>query len=212
MISASDPNMTLEQLFAYLQEFDLLLDTDPKFPSVTGLLLGDTGGRSWWAHPRAKQMFDLSCGLRDRSEVLMVKLISGKVTFVHRPLWPAIVAVGMAREPWQIDGLSKEAQALLKRVDKEHKLSSSGDPVRELESRLLAHSVSVHSESGNHTKDVQAWDAWAKSARLGKVKLTAAEGRVQLESVVARLNQQFGARGTLPWQTKRRGGLIKTRL
>src|ERR1700719_1882098 len=139
--SVSDRRMTIEDLLDRLQEFDLLLDTDPKFPSVTGLTVGDTGGRSWWAHPQAKQMYALSCALRDHPDVLMVKLISGKVTYIHRPLWPAIVAIGTAREPWQMDGLSKEAKALLKKTDGGTRLASSGYAVRELEARLLAHAA-----------------------------------------------------------------------
>jgi len=196
--------MKLEDLLDRLQEFDLLLDTDPKFPSVTGLTVGDTGGRSWWAHPQAKQMYGLSCGLRDHPDVLMVKLISGKVTFIHRPLWPAIFAIGTSREPWQMDGLSKEAKALLKKTDRQGNVESSGDPVRELEARLLVHATSVHTEHGFHMKEVRSWAVWARSVKLGKVKMSPVEAKAQLESVVARLNQQCGAKGTLPWQAKRR--------
>jgi hypothetical protein len=196
--------MRLEDLVERLEEFDLLLSTDSKFPSVSGLVVGDVGGRSWWAHPQAKQMYGLSCALHDHPDVLMVKLISGKVTFIHRPLWPAIVAVGTAREPWQVDGLSKGAQTLLKRVERGGKEETSGDAVRELEDRLLAHAVSFHTERGLHKKEVQSWTAWAKSVGLGKVKLKPVEAKAQLEAVVERLNQQFGAKGTLPWQTKRR--------
>ena len=196
--------MNFEELTERLLEYELLLDTDPKFPSVTGFVADDTGGRSWWAHPQAKQMYGLSCGLRDHPDVLMVKLVSGKVTFIHRPLWPAIVAIGTAREPWQMEGLSKEAKALLKKAGEDRKVFSSGDPVRELETRLLVHAASVHTEVGSHAKEVQSWESWAKTARLGKVKLTLAEAKAQLESVVERLNKQFGAKGTLPWQNKGR--------
>jgi len=196
--------MKFEDLLDRLKEFDLLLSTDPRFPSVSGLVVGDVGGRSWWAHPQAKQMYGLSCALQDHPDVLMVKLISGKVTFIHRPLWPAVVAVGTAREPWQMEGLSKEAKALLKKTDSGSKVEASGDPVRELEDRLVVHCTSFHTERGLHTKEVQTWEAWAKSVRLGKVKLRPADAKEQLESVVARLNKQFGAAGTLPWQAKRR--------
>jgi hypothetical protein len=196
--------MKFEDLLGRLQEFDLLLSTDPRFPSVSGLVVGDVGGRSWWAHPQAKQMYGLSGALHDHPDVLMVKLISGKVTFIHRPLWPAIVAIGMAREPWQMEGLSKEAKALLKKTDRGSKVEASGDPVRELEARLLVHVTNVHTEGGFHVKVAQSWDAWAKSVRLRKMKLTPAEAKAQLEAVVARLNKQFGAKGTLPWRVKPR--------
>jgi len=196
--------MKLEDLLDRLREFDLLLSTDPKFPSLSGLVVGDVGGRSWWAHPEAKKMYDLSCKLSDSPDVLMAKLISGKVTYIHRPLWPAMVAIGTAREPWQMDGLSKEAKTLLKKTDSRGEVCASGDAVRELETRLLACAVSVHTEQGSHAKEVRSWQAWGKSVRLGKVKLTPAEAMAQIEAVVARLNKQFGAAGTLPWQPKRR--------
>lgn len=194
--------MKLNDLMERLREFDLLLDTDSKFPSVTGMIAGDTGGGSWWAHPQAVHMYRLSCALRDHPDVLMVKLLSGKLTFIHRPLWPAVVVIGTAREPWQMDGLSKEAKALLKKTDRENKVDSSGDPARELEARLLAHTTSVHTEKGSHRKEVRSWAVWAASVDLGDVKLSPADARAQLESAVERINKQFGAEAILPWQTK----------
>jgi hypothetical protein len=165
-----------------LREFDLLLASDPAI-----------GYRS-------------AIELRDHPDVLTIKLLSGKITFIHRPLWPSIFAIGTAREPWQMRGLSKDAAALLRQADEERKLMSSGDAVRELEARLLVHAQSVHTERGFHRKQVQSWRAWAESVALGAVKLTAVEGMAQLEAAVARVNARFGTRETLPWQagTKRR--------
>ena len=196
--------MKIEDLLDRLREFDFLLDADPKFPSITGFVAGDTVRGSWWAHPQSHEMFRLACELRSHADVLMVKLISGKVTLVHRPLWPAVLAIGMAREPWQTGMLSKEAKALLKKVDKETRVSSSGDPVRELEKPLLVHSESVHTESGFHEKQLQTWQSWADSVHLEGATLTPGAAKSQLEAVVARLNKQFGARGTLPWMKRGR--------
>src|ERR1700687_3322584 len=138
--------MTFEELLDRLREYDLLLDADPRFPSVTGFVAGDNVRGSWWSHPQSHEMYGLSCRLHDHPDVLSVKLISGKVTLVHRPLWPAVFTVATAREPWQLEALSKEAKALLKRVDKATEVSSSGDAVRALEARLLVYSESVHTE------------------------------------------------------------------
>jgi len=192
--------MTLDDLLDRLRELDLLADTDPKFPSITTLVVGDSVRGSWWTHPAAREVFRLSCAMRDHPDVLMVKLISGKVTAIHRPLWPAIVAIGTAREPWQMDKLSKEAKALLKKVDKETRFDATGDAVRELEKHLLVQAESYHTESGSHAKAIQTWQSWAASVRLKKSKLTPAEAKAQLEKVVDRLNNQFNARGTLPWR------------
>jgi hypothetical protein len=174
--------MTFEALLDQLREFDVLPASDPAIG------------------------YRLAMELRDHPDVLTIKLVSGKITFIHRPLWPAVYAIGTAREPWQMRGLSKDARALLRQTDQEKTLMSSGDAVRELEARLLVHAQSVHTERGFHRKQLRTWAAWAESVQLGAVTLTPAESKAQLESVVARLNAQFGARGTLPWQagTKRR--------
>jgi hypothetical protein len=195
--------MELNELLGRLREFDLLLDTDAKFPNVAALLAGETVRGSWWAHPKAQEIYRVASELRGHPDVLAIKLVSAKITFIHRPLWMAVLAIGSAREPWQMRGLSKEASALLRKSDQEASLMSSGDAVRELEARLLVHAQSVHTERGFHKKQVQTWKSWADSAQLGPVALTPEEGKAQLESVVARLNKQFGARGTLPWQLKR---------
>jgi hypothetical protein len=198
--------MDLRELLGRLQEFDLLLDTDPKFPNVTALLAGEAVQGSWWTHPKAREIYRVASELREHRDVLSIKLVSGKITFIHKPLWIAVYAVAQAREPWQTRGLSKDAARLLGQADQENKLMSSGDAVRELEARLLVHARSVHTERGFHRKQVQTWKAWAESVRLAAVTLTPTEGKAQLEAVVARLNTQFGAQGTLPWQagTKRR--------
>jgi hypothetical protein len=195
--------MNLRELLVRLREFDLLLDTDAKFPNVTSLVAGETVRGSWWTHPQAHEMYRLASQLRTHSDVLAIKLVSGKITFIHRPLWMAVLAIGTAREPWQMRGLTRDASALLRKSDQEAGLMSSGDAVRELEARLLVHAQSVHTEHGFHRKELRSWKAWADSARLGPVALTPAEGKAQLESVVARLNKQFDASGTLPWELKR---------
>src|ERR1700733_9743206 len=138
--------MDLRELLGRLQEFDLLLETDAKFPNVTALLAGETVRGSWWAHPKAHEIYRVASELRAHPDVLTIKLVSGKITFIHRPLWMAVFAVGTAREPWQMGGLSKDASALLRRSDQEARFMSSGDAVRELEARLLVHAQSVHTE------------------------------------------------------------------
>ncbi|MBV9771318.1 MAG: hypothetical protein JOZ32_17235 [Bryobacterales bacterium] len=186
-----------------LREFDLLLDTDSKFPNLTALLAGNEAVRSSsWTNAQAGEMFRTAKALRAHPDVLTIRLVSGKITFIDRALWMAVLTIGTAREPWQMRGLSKEASMLLERADQEGQFIASGDAVRELEARLLVHSQSVHTERGLHRKRVQTWNTWAHSVQLAAEALTVGEAKAQLESSVARLNTRFGARGTLPWQSK----------
>jgi hypothetical protein len=46
---------------------------------------------SWWGHPKGHEIFRVTEGVCESPEVLVCKLIDGKVTYIHRRLWPALV-------------------------------------------------------------------------------------------------------------------------
>jgi hypothetical protein len=48
----------------------------------------------WWAHPKGKAIFAALSEVDDSNDVRCFKLIDGKVTFVHRRMWPALVRLG----------------------------------------------------------------------------------------------------------------------
>ena len=46
---------------------------------------------SWWADEKGREIFRLTRAARNSSDILVCRLINGKVTYVHRRLWPALV-------------------------------------------------------------------------------------------------------------------------
>lgn len=69
-------------------------------PSLAEAVAGEPIRGSWWAHPRGSEIF-LALGVVDDSpDVLCFRLVDGKVTFVHKRLWPALVrlAAELGRE------------------------------------------------------------------------------------------------------------------
>jgi hypothetical protein len=46
---------------------------------------------NWWAHPDGKEIFRATRLVRDSEDVLVCRLVDGKVTYVDRRLWPALV-------------------------------------------------------------------------------------------------------------------------
>jgi hypothetical protein len=79
-----------------LERLGLLLLQDKKLPSVATIFAGEPMAKSWWSHPRGNEMFRCLNEIED--EVLATRLINGKVTFVHRRLWPALAGAGVAIE------------------------------------------------------------------------------------------------------------------
>jgi hypothetical protein len=207
--------MDLNDLLAVLDRDGLLLLSDAALPSIVSLVVGGPVGGSWWGHPRGGEIYQLYNRLADSPNVLKVKLVSGKVTFVDRRLWPAIVAVGRSRESWQVDGLSEACVALLRLVDDVGELAWDDVPpllppdarsptraVKELESRLLIHASEVHTPTGAHAKNLSTWAALARRVGLSPPFPTSAEAKQELESVLGELQEQHPGRARLPWQRR----------
>ena len=198
-----------------LRQNGFLLESDPKLPSVGGLLTGGPLKGSWWSHPLAQTIFQVNERLADHPDVLIAKLVSGKVTFVHKSLWPEVVAVGRARESWQTRGLSTTALRLLGIIDEAGTIrtdalawpksakSKPGEAARELEKTLLVSSEQIHTESGAHAKVIETWGHWAVRRGFKAPDLSPAESRQSLEARLATLNEQFRAAAKLPWQAVR---------
>jgi len=184
------------RVLAALAAGGLLLKQDKKLPSVVGILTGESLRTSWWSHPKARLIFAVLSELADHPDVLFTKLLHGKDTLVHRSLWPAILAVGGARDPWQLRGLSEGARLLLERLD------GGGGPVRavgasvkELEKRLLVTTREVHTASGRHEMALESWHAW--SSRVGcRAIRSVSRARKALEDAALALGAPLEA---LPW-------------
>ena len=69
----------------------VLLSARGAAPSLAEWVAGEPIRGSWWAHPRSHEIFALTQGVRDSADVLVCRLVAGKITFVHRRLWPALV-------------------------------------------------------------------------------------------------------------------------
>ncbi len=146
-----------------LRELGVLLETDRAFPSLVALMAGAPVKGTWWAHPLANDIYMMGQRLMDHSEVLFIKLLSGKTTYLHRRLWPQLVAIAVAREPWQLAALPSTANSMLKRLDSRASLRMDevrssrsakelGADARVLESRLLVFGDDVHTSSWRSCK------------------------------------------------------------
>ena len=197
----ADPQLTrghfVESVFAALTRYGLLLKQDKTVPSVVGILTGESLRTSWWSHPKSHLIFSVLSELSDHPQVLFTKILYRKDTLVHASLWPALLAVATARDPWQLRGLSAAAVEILGRVNRgESPVRATGAAVKELESRLLCTAHEVHTDLGRHEMVLESWQAW--SARVNCGALTSiASAREILEQASANLGASVAA---LPWR------------
>jgi hypothetical protein len=60
-------------------------------PSLAAHIAGGPIAGSWWGHPKGQEIYQVAEAISDSEEVLVCKLVDGKVTYVHRRLWPALL-------------------------------------------------------------------------------------------------------------------------
>ncbi|HUL65261.1 MAG TPA: hypothetical protein VLW55_11660 [Burkholderiaceae bacterium] len=67
-------------------------------PRLVEAIAGEPIAGSWWAHPQGKLIFATLQPVVGSSDVLVCRLVDGKITLVHRRVWPALVRLA-ARFP-----------------------------------------------------------------------------------------------------------------
>jgi hypothetical protein len=192
-----------------LEKNGLLLVSGSEIPDLCSLVSGAKVKGSWWSSPFAHEIFAISELLSEHADVTLTKLISGKVTFVHRSLWPNLVAVGIARDEWQMQQLSRAGVQLLEELDKQGTLATNslgrsfgpkpGNIARELELKLLIHADQIHTETGQHAKVLETWSTWAKRVGLKMPTVRPKAARQFFDKRIREINEEFKGCGRLPW-------------
>jgi hypothetical protein len=84
--------MTPRQALAFVKKRGIVLESARgAVPSLAETIAGEPLRGSWWGHPKGDAIFVCSRTIRNSNDVLTCRLIDGKVTYVHRRLWPALV-------------------------------------------------------------------------------------------------------------------------
>ena len=84
--------MTLDDAMAFVRmQGIVLLSGKGPVPRLVEAIAGEPIKGSWWGHPKSHHIFEVIQGVAASEEVLFCRLVEGKVTLVHRRLWPALV-------------------------------------------------------------------------------------------------------------------------
>ncbi|HVJ19675.1 MAG TPA: hypothetical protein VM686_29845 [Polyangiaceae bacterium] len=215
MPTSAEIEKALGRLRTTIADYGLLLLHDPLLFCATQLIAGAPVKGSWWGAPSGALAYEAFNRL-DNDEVAWPKLLGGKLTLVHRRLWPALVAVARSGAPWQTRGLEPDSRALLARLEKAGKLRSDeielprgsrkiGVLVTELEARLLAYCEQEHTGSGHHARLVVPYAVWQRQKRIFARTLPPLETAIEdlSEAAVRSLGERALGR-FLPWQEARK--------
>jgi hypothetical protein len=86
-------------------------------PRLTEAIAGEPIKGSWWGHSKGHQIFAILQKLEDSPDILVCRFIAGRVTLVHRRLWPAIVKLAGHFQPDQLTQIRQEHTATGKHVN-----------------------------------------------------------------------------------------------
>lgn len=101
--------MTPAEALAFIQEHGIVLESSKgPVPSLVQTIAGAEIKGSWWSHPKGKEIFRITRTVRASPQVLVCRLVSGKVTFVHERLWPALACMADSLQSGQVAQIVEE--------------------------------------------------------------------------------------------------------
>jgi hypothetical protein len=84
--------MTPNQAIAFVRKHGVVLESGRgPVPSLAEAVAQGPIKGSWWSHSKSKEIFARTRAVRDDNDILVCRIVGGKVTFVHRRLWPALI-------------------------------------------------------------------------------------------------------------------------
>ena len=84
--------MSPGQAILFIKKHGVVLESARgSVPNLAETVTGKRIRGSWWADPKAHDIFRLTRAVRDSRDILVCRLVSGKITYVHRRVWPALV-------------------------------------------------------------------------------------------------------------------------
>jgi hypothetical protein len=87
--------VTDKQALAFVKRHGVVLQAARgPVPSLAEAIAGGRIRGSWWGHPQGRAIYRAAEAVSSSPDVLVCKLVDGKITYVHRRLWPALVKLG----------------------------------------------------------------------------------------------------------------------
>jgi len=112
--------MTAAEALAFIEQHGVVLvSAKGPVPNLTEAIAGARIKGSWWGHPKSHRIFAILEVVTDSEEILVCRLVKGKITLVHRRLWPAVVRLAPRFPPERISKVKQEHTSSGRHVNRE---------------------------------------------------------------------------------------------
>lgn len=103
---------TAEEALAFVRTHGIVLvSARGPVPRMTEAIAGEPIKGSWWGHPAGKRIFAMLEVVTGSADVLVCRLVDGKLTLVHRRLWPLLASLAGRFAPERIAQVRQEHTA-----------------------------------------------------------------------------------------------------
>jgi hypothetical protein len=100
---------TAEEALAFIRQHGVVLaSAKGTAPRLTEAIVGEDIKGSWWGHPQSHRIYSILGAVADSDQVLVCRLINGKITLVHRRLWPSLVRLAKRFAPERLAQVREE--------------------------------------------------------------------------------------------------------
>ena len=111
--------MSAADALAFIEQHGIVLVAGKgPVPRLVEVILGEPIKGSWWAHPASHGIFAVLQAVEDSEDLLVCRLIDGKVTLVHRRLWPALARLERSFTRQQLAQIHQEHTASGKHMNR----------------------------------------------------------------------------------------------
>ena len=84
--------MTNRQVMDFIRYHGVVLEAAKGAePSLAQKITGESIKGSWWGHERGHEIYALTRKAHDSKAVLVCTLAKGRITYIHRRLWPYFI-------------------------------------------------------------------------------------------------------------------------
>jgi hypothetical protein len=84
--------VSVSDLVEFIRKQGMVLESAKgPIPNLASRIAGSPVTGNWWGHPHAHAIFNALQEVRASPDILACRLVNGKVTLVHRRLWPVLL-------------------------------------------------------------------------------------------------------------------------
>jgi hypothetical protein len=106
------PVKTKKEALDFVKRHGAVLESAKgSLPNLAHAIAGEPIRGSWWGHPKGNQIYMLLNEVCESPDIVRCRLVDGKITLVHRRLWPALVKMASSFDAERLSAVREEHTA-----------------------------------------------------------------------------------------------------